>query len=231
MADQLETTQMDPKSLPKIVRRLYINIQETLGHPAEVKQTAEGWAVIVASDRVRVTFDFTRSRTGKTVPSDSTLSVDGKSRALAQSWNELRAIFDHPEGRTTLRPMPDPVDASRAPAKVRKTYDQFASKIGGLATVVLGFVDNRWVLAVENETTEVRVYWHWHAEKRHFHQEMALVKDGEDRTAEVMGDIQNLLAALTPGAPPPEAPQNQGTTARGTRSNSVETRRATVIRN
>lgn len=223
---------MTPTALPKQVRRYYGYLQEVLEIEPEAELLPSGaWRLSSANDRVRVTFDFARTRTGATSKFyESTLSVDGEPHELAHDWEQLKEIFDNPDGKRDLGPLPEPVPVEEAPPQIRSDYAIFDGKLG--EDVRLGLDDKgQWVIAFTVETSQVRVHYHRHG-KGPYHQEIELVRDGEDLTHLVRGGMGALLALLSGGGgAAPEQPPTQGAPVRAARSNSVETRRATVIRN
>jgi hypothetical protein len=219
---------VDLNTLPKVVRRFYASM-EFIGHPIEVERLGGGWRLVMASDRVRVTIDFTPNRLGKTDWSSSTLVVDGQEHPLANDPSHLKAIFDNPGGTRDLGPLPEPVNSEKAPLKIREDYRYMAEALEGKATVVLGHEGNVWIIALDADETQVRVGYHVHRDR--FQQSIDVVQDGVDRTHEVGGDMAKMMAILakpSDSAAPAQAP---GKTAASPRSNAVETRRATVIRN
>jgi hypothetical protein len=226
---------VDLNTLPKVVRRFYASI-EHIGYPIEAEQVNGGWRLSMASDRVYVTIDFSTSRLGKTDWSGSTLTVDGKARPLANDPCHLKAIFDNPDGTRDLGPLPehhDP-DSREVPPRIRKDFVYISEALAEKATVVLGHPRGQeWVIAIEAPDTQVRISFvaEQHRTRLHMRQEIDVVQDGVDRSHEVGGDLAKLVAMMAPKSDTkaPETPA--GKTTGSSRSNAVETRRATVIRN
>jgi hypothetical protein len=219
---------VDLSVLPKIVRRFYASLED-VGHPITIERPGGAWRLVMASDRVHVTIDFTPNLLGKTDWSGSTLTVDGESRPLANDPTHLKAIFDNPGGTRDLGPLPEPVDPEQAPARVREDYRYMAESLEGKATVVLGHERNVWIIALYAAETQVRVGYHVRRDR--FHQSIDVVKDGVDRTHEVGGDMAKMMTLLAKPSDSTAPAQAPGKTATSPRNNGVETRRATVIRN
>jgi hypothetical protein len=226
---------VDLNALPKNVRRFYASI-EFIGRPIEAERVDGGWRLSMASDRVHVTIDFATNRLGKTDWSGSTLTVDGKERPLANNPCHLKEIFDNPDGTRDLGPLPehhDP-DGHEVPHSIRKDFAYIAEALTDKATVVLGHPrGEEWVIAIEAPDTQVRIAFIAEVQRTRLkmRQKIDVVQNGVDRSHEVGDDLANLIGLMMPTSAPKSPETPVGRTAGSARSNSVETRRATVIRN
>lgn len=232
--------------VPTIVREMSSDLLQATGEQPDVEQLSTGrWRITLANERVRLTIDYRNNGRGKFVWAASTLSVDGKARPLAKNFPDFVRIFRDPdqgEGDelAELPPMPPLRDPSTAPAEVQATYGLLAAKFAPAGIdVAVGFDGRQWVIGIGERDNGLRCYYVRYGKRRWANSPttpLQLVAKGKDMTAEASGALGKAIALLAEGmaTPTTEAPPSSGAVgkaASGARTNSVEVRRATVIRN
>lgn len=218
--------------VPRLVTEWRDRLVKDLGGTADIEQTADRtWVLSVATDRVRVTFDFVLENR-KARRRGSTLAVDGVPRTLARDYDHLKLIFADPdnEGRGTAEPLPYLPDrpVEEACSAIQVTYKNLTTS--GL-DVHVGEKDGHWLLGFDTPDRSLRMGF----EKRRNRWGVAFIQviiEGVDRSREVRGGLEEAITLMfginpTPAEP---LPPGVGAPAKSGRSNSVETRRATVIR-
>lgn len=185
------------------------------------------WRITVASDRVTTTMDFSvQGHRCRWV--GSTLAVDGVSRPLVDTPEELGELFRHPDPvSVVVEPMPPAVPVSEAPVRVRHYYAILASSpLGRAATITIGRSPKHWVIGFDlADRVTLRLEFHgktWG---------LLLVVDGVDRSREIDGELDQALALIGDAlGEPVSGSSSVPGTAPAARSNPVEVRRNTVIR-
>ncbi len=216
--------------IPKAVRKYADWLERGIRHPVTVKQTSKNtWQVTAASDRVRVTVDFRRRPGGQPKWAASTLTVDGKPRELANGRKHLAYIFRNPDGTHEVTPMPPHAPVEEAPVLVQQHYRSLTSQAGPDLVQVGRRDDGTWVFGIDGQDRSLRLSF---ARKGiDFFLEVELVVDGVNRSFEVGNDLAAAMRVFSGnGSASPEAPASTGAPTPAARVNSVETRRATVIR-
>lgn len=221
---------IDTDGLPKQVRRTVRALAQHLGLDPVVTAPQDGtWLVAVATERVEITVTFARARSGQTGQTGSTLSVDGTPRELANNYTQLAWIFANPDGTRDLGPLPEAVPMEDAPRIVRDEFGLFARHLPPEYLRLGRNEGGQWVIAISMPQAEFRM--RYQRKGKGWRTYTDLVLDGVDRTHEFAGDIKKIIAALLGStADSPAAPPSTGSVAPSTRANSVEVRRATVIR-
>lgn len=188
------------------------------------------WRLTAESDRVTLTLDFILQGNGKVRWKGSTLAVDGTPRALAEDYEHLLRIFMDPDG--DMRPpevmeMPPARCVDDAPFTVRTFYgilsrfDKDAAEIGER--------DGAWIVGLGSGDTAIRLVF-TRRRKEWGMGRLQVIVNGVDRSAEVRGDVTKALALMAGESPAVPGEKVIGMPARPARTNSVEIRRAAVIR-
>lgn len=225
---------------PPVVAEWAGKFHNATGLDVDVSRPADTrWRLTMANERVHTTMDF-KSTGRRVIHCASTLSVDGRRVELADNLDDLARIFRDPDRHGAPQPPAEPLPpfpperpADDAPAFVRQQYTRLANQLDGTGLRVrLGLNDHHlWLIGVETDRATVRVGIGQH---NHIWQIVGLrvIVDGLDHSDEVKGDVAAAVALLAPHSSEaaPGAPAVAGPAA-AARSNSVETRRATVIRN
>jgi hypothetical protein len=124
------------------------------------------------------------------------------------------------------------------PFEVQNLYDRISGKMGDEVKVHAGFDGRRWIVGIgyldEGGGNGLRVFCirkhgHWVIPGR---DGMQLIIGGTDYSAQVGGQLDNLLAMFTQESPAGSSagPASVAGPAPAARANSVETRRRVVIR-
>ena len=225
-----------PDSEPRIVADMARKLHRDTGRePDVVMLPGRLWRLTLENERVHLTVDYRSRRPGgSTRWAGSTLTVDGESRPLAQNYEHFVEIFRNPGMKGELAPIPPGGDITEAPAVVRGFYEK--NQRAGIYDLRAGFDGDRWVIGLDHPRGGLRFTFRcglngkWGADPA---APMQVVIDGIDRTAETAGDLENALALLG-GHPSEDSAPAGGLVASAqasSRANSVEVRRATVIRN
>lgn len=219
--------------VPKPVTEWADKLRADTGHPTSVDRlNVRTWRLTTESDRVRLTMDFISAGRGKIRRHGSTLAVDGAPRDLARDYPHLLAIFKDPdEGRgepDTPDDMFPPRNPEDAPTTVQMDYRVFV-KAG--ITPEIGEADGQWMIGFRRENSSLLLKYRRRGAG--WVMSLQVIVDGVNRSHEADGDINAALALMGGTNPTPagdKTPRIAGKSA-SARSNSVETRRATVIRN
>jgi hypothetical protein len=213
---------------PKRVTRDAGQIREMTGCEPVLTETAPNrWRLVAATDRVELTACYKKAARVSVA-----LVVDGKPRRAPDYLTDTARVFRDPdvlgvEGVT--EPVPRAAGAGM-PLAVRAVAAVLARKLGAAATA--GTDGSRWVIGVSMPGVELRLFYTragraWQLDTL---RPLQLVKDGQDLTVQAEGSMSKALALMT--APPGEAAASEGKAgaARATRSNAVEARRFSVVR-
>lgn len=231
---------------PKQVRNRADDLGKATGHPPVIEQVRpDRWRVTMANDRVTMTIDYkpTNGRPPRWVWASSELYIDGvRQDELTNGFEHFVRVFKDPDEFKNPHPTPVPLDTpldevsslDDLPSMVRKSYLVLADKLGDDA-VTVGRSRSYWVLQVVTGDATMRVnlidtsgHGEWELDHQH---PIQLVIGGRDFSDEVEGNIERAMGLImkpahqaAPGNPPVAGP------APAARSNAVETRRQTVIR-
>jgi hypothetical protein len=218
---------------PASVRRRARALWRATRIPAEVQLQADGrWKVWLASDRVILTGYYVSVGGGAYAWEDSTLEIDGAQVAWVDDERHLATVIADPDAhirkggqpgtpRLIVTPATEPEDAP----PIVKHFDLTLVK-----RVPDGFITRnvdergRWVISIALGEGTLHVLFDNGAMRS------LQVETPEDVTRFTPSQLADALGLL---AGTPNAPAAHGTPAvrDSTRSNSVEVRRATVIRN
>ncbi len=224
--------------LPTIVSEVVAELHQKLGIRPDVEQLSGGrWRVMVANSRVCATAVFRRSSGGRTHRTAATLTVDSCSRELAADDDHLVEIFNYPDGKKAagIEPMPPACSLDAAPVLVKHQYHIIHSRVGDKWDVRLGRSGNQYTVGMESDKGVLRLHFrrsrgkHWAFDPK---RPIQVIIDGEDRSKEIKGSVGRAVALFietSAGESSPAKP-SINTPAAPARSNSVATRRATVIR-
>lgn len=240
------------RTLPHEVRRTMEDLYERTEVMPVV--TRDGMTAITlehTNERVRMTQRYVRPVGSKRWRWHSShLWVNGVERPIANSMNHYVAIFLDTEDeflgrkKIELPPLEALPPGDEVPLGVRGTLQKIekAMERGRSKThPMTGMEGERYVIQVTGPLATVRLYFEAHHQGsgtgRCYRQDqkdpLRVVRaDGTDMTQEVL-DSPELYAALMAGdmsAVNTEAPRTPATNTQGSRSNAVETRRATVRR-
>jgi len=232
---------MDSIAAPRAAAMMAAELHKATGHrPSVAYLGAARWQLQLSNDRVELTIDYQGGSGKRAKWAGSTLKVDGERRELARDFDDFVRIFADPDGRdvTGLDPVPDDGNITGAPPIVQDQYRQLAGQIGELATVEAGQAGRRWIIGVTFAGREagLRMFFTrarhgglWTPDPRRY---LQVVVDGQDISGQVGKDLDQALARLMPrpGEPAPSAGPVTAPADRA-RQNSVEVRKATVIRN
>jgi hypothetical protein len=231
MANQAE------EFVPKIVTEWISRVDEATGCISFVERIdVRTWRMVTESERVRLTLDFKNGGNGKVKRSGSTLAVDGAPRELAKDFEHLIQIFNDPDESkqaagvakaVEVKPMPPLRSPEDAPLSVRTAYEALI-RAGKPAEI--GEKDGCWVVGFESDTRALRMAFQLRRKQWHLTIDQLII-DGVDRSQEAGGDIVKAIELLGGEVPSITRERVIGSPSSSARSNAVETRRATVIRN
>jgi hypothetical protein len=229
---------------PRVVHEYAARVLESVGQAPLIERVGTSrWRLTVANDRVCGTLDFKLSSGGRCVWAASALVVDGKRQEQpAEDLDHFGRIFRDPSNELDRRerapaPMGEPISVrpvEEAPSAVREIYAALVNRLGDKATVQVGADAHFWTLQVEAGVAVLRLNYRLDPDDGSCGNgtPIQLVIDGQDRSDEVGDGIERALAMmLRPEVAPTNAPPPVNAIAGPARSNSVEVRRATVIRN
>ncbi len=232
---------MSEEFVPKIVTEWIDRIQEATGYGSTVERINDRkWRLTTEGGRVRLTIDFVNPGSGKVRRRGSTLAVDGVQRELAEDFDHLVQIFKDPDGdgqsaegsRSPESPevleMPPWRSPDEAPLAVRASYDSLVRAAGDAAEI--GERDGRWMVGLRRDDRVIRLVF-TRVKKMWGLDRLQLILDGVDRSQEARGDLAKALMLMNGESPSISGEKVIGTPSASARSNAVETRRATVIRN
>lgn len=227
--------------LPRVVRIEADKARAAVRLTPTVERDGNSWTLIVASERVTATATYQRQGKGRVKWVSGSLTVDGEDRPLARTYNQLARILHDPDSAqhaaTASSPrLPPLITTADAPPLVSSHYHQTVTAIGGHAEIQLHGTRNRWTIALNSPQATLRVHYRrirrgspiGYDPRQPFH----IIINGEDRTHEAAGDLTRAIRLasvalsthadnLTPSGAPSAA----------ARSNSVEIRRHSVMRN
>lgn len=194
------------------------------------------WHVTFQNERVVVTFDLQETWNGYD-QLDSTLTVDGKSRRLAQDLEQLTAFFNDTtatlEGLKVAVVVPPEANPNEAPALVRHLYAQVGAKIKkGDAVLQLSCEQGDvWVIGVYVDDRMIELRFVRRGKKWGVVSQPHLVLDGEDWSDEVQ-TLDEAMRLFMGGMNPQPADTTQFVKPRGSQSTptSVQVRTTKVIR-
>jgi hypothetical protein len=232
-------------------------LRDATGHTAEVTRLDDRrWRLTLASDRVHMTYDFKISGSGartRCIPAGrSTLTVDGQRQPLAESFDHFVRIFRNPDSAgARLEPPPmsvpiEPAPEGKIPTEIRSYHRIVTERLGGQLSETLGEIEvqvgtvgpDHWAIGVQFPRGTLRMNFRaCHRDGHGNHVEIdrsrpiQLLLDGRDLTEALDGSLDRAFALMSrpAGEPTPGGPAIAGP-ASAARSNSVEVRRATVIR-
>lgn len=233
--EKREETSLPPT--PKYVRRGVADLKRAIGVEPTIEFNDGRWLLVVNGERAKLTWEFRYLSTGRLQYNKAPmLTVDGKTRKLEATDDRtyLRSLFNPPQETSSGA---TEVLVKHAPAIVQHNYwaiaNYFASR-GVEAVVRVTQQDHLYSINLEMETKSLRMRFSRNAGRWNYDPErpIQLIVDGEDRSADVAGNLAKALAALcgTPGPPASGGPPAIGGPSSPARNNSVETRRSTVIR-
>lgn len=226
-----------PVWMPADVRTWYDTIEHGTGQTPRVERIGDRrFRLTAESERVTMTLDLKMTGPGRWVWADSTLTVDGRRRELAENAAAFFRLFHNPDtgGKLPVDPAdeepfePYPLDDPPPPA-VQNIVGQLTGRLAqldvaveagrladGTPLVVVTFA--RGYLRVK-VTTTVR---------------MRAVVDGydvTDGTTDSVGEVlRKLMDALDPAQAAPAATGRVRRASATQRNTSVEVRRQSVIR-
>lgn len=225
-----------PETKPRIVAGMAAKLHRDTGHKPEVVMLpGKLWRLTLENDQVRLTINYrSRKPGGSTRWAGSTLTVDGESRPLAENYDHFVEIFRNPGMKGELAPIPPGGDITEAPAVVRAFYER--NQRAGIYELRAGCDGDRWVIGLDHPRGGFRFTFRrgldgkWRVDPA---APMQVIVDGADRTAETAGDLEKAFALLGGHLGEDGAPAGGPVAAAqaSSRANSVEVRRATVIRN
>lgn len=214
--------------VPEVVREQADAVRAVGLEPAVEQVTDRLWRVSVVTDRVLATADYKRSSKRRWYWSGGGLWVDGVPRALVEDMAQLARLVADPDGtRVEVSPVPAPRKPGEAPAVVQQAYWLLVRKFG--SSVSLGCDGAQWVTGLDLPRGSFRI--RYRRAQRGWDFALELVIDGVDRSDEVRSSISAAMALLLAPGEGPETPSVMGEPSGGARSNSVEERRHSVIRN
>jgi histidine triad (HIT) family protein len=226
-----------PAAWPKEVRRAAEDARAIGLSPVVSGEPGGGWTVAVEGEHVRATAVFAH-RGGKTRPARGELTVDGEPYPLAESWEELREIWDKYEGETPepagLPEISDP-GGRPVPEIVRTTAALIEGRLQGAVPVRTGVSGDRWLIGVDGRDGDglrlafTRCGRTWAPDGD---QPVQVIVGGEDRSAEAEGDIGKAVALALGGTHPDDGAAGASAVRRrpAFRDTGVETRRMVVKR-
>ena len=227
---------------PKAVRRMVdrTRAEGGIGSGVRVQLAGGEWEVFIAGERIRASAFFGAKAGGpKTKYLRGELLIDGVRQPLPVSFDELRDLWDEYElgiAAGGLAEVTDP-GGERVPEAVRLLADTIRRSSGGRMEPRCGRVRRRWAVAVDlGPDTGLRILFEWDPEEREWNlagrNPFQVYVDGEDRTAELGGDLDKAMALLATSRSYPTAgiPAPGVKTSPGARDNGVETRRMVVKR-
>ncbi|MFC9436887.1 hypothetical protein [Nocardia sp. NPDC057030] len=216
-------------SIPKDVRAWMQDLRE-VGLEPHAAREAELWVVSVTTERAEMRLELQRSDDGRWKWHDSTLTVDGELRPNAKDADDLARIIRLANGLEPdeILPMPPERDPSEAPPQVQQQYYNFARRTD--VPVLVGYDGQVWVIGLDMERASLRLVYVRRARHR-LETRIALYIDGENRSAEVAGDLTRAMAMMAAANQSPAAPKTIGAASGPANPNSPESRKGTVMRN
>jgi hypothetical protein len=221
--------------VPKFIQAEMDEIDEATKLETTALEVEAGlWRIALSTKRVAFTIDFRHKGGGRFDWAHSTLAVDGQPRPLAKDVHHLASIFHDPDQRAHFQAMPPACSPKGAPALVQHTYHMLRNRFKDGASVRLGRTSRHWIVEFMTDRATLRMNF--------VHQKKSCILDGEtplqvsvdgiDKTAEVDGNLEEALSLIFETAPQ-STPLNGSinAVANPARSNSVEVRRAVVMRN
>lgn len=212
--------------------------------PVITRIAVDRWRITITNTRVTMTLDLRQTRPGRCVWVTSTLTVDGVRRELTHGPEHFARVFKDPDNELDRRINIPPASTvletqpvADAPKTVRSAYQMAVDQLGdGLDIQVGTSGPGYWAVTVNGTAGILRMNYYITESGRCVSPEdhpFDLIVNGEDRTAEMGGRMDRAMALLA-GTPrenssTPSSPVAAG--AGAARTNSVEVRRAAVIRN
>lgn len=205
----------------------------------EVPGTGRRWLLTHRNDRVTMTLLCRPAKRGRYTWLNSTLTVDGEPRQVADSYEDFVRIFNDPDETPPERPIPEPLpacDPDNLPPMVASTYRRLAESLAG-DRITVGHDRNTWVIDLADPSGNAFLrleFRRYHRGKPVGDMRILLIVEGRDRSREVHGNLAAAVALMarqaTPNTGP--APGNSGQEATaGQGFGSVGVRRHSVIRN
>ncbi len=227
---------------PRFVHEYAARVLDITGETPVVERVGTSrWRLTVSNDRVRGTLDFKMSSGGRCVWAASTLFVDGERQEVAEDLDHFARLYRDPDRELHNR-QPDPIplsepiavrEVSDAPRKVRASYRLLTARADG-ATVQVGTGGPRyWTVQLETGAAVLRLNYLLDEDGLCGSKpRIQLVVDGEDLSQQIEGSLDRALALMQrPDGVPGQTPLPIGGTADAARTNSVEVRQSTVMRN
>lgn len=229
---------------PPKVREMCADLTRDTGvaPTVELLTGSRRWRVALTSDTVRMTIDFKLTDGGRCVWGSSQLYVGGQRRELAANYQAFVRLFtggqEHLDQVSALEmldeagelPMPAEADPRLAPKPVRTMHQGLVSQFAGRSgmRIRLGRDGEHWVVGADNGRASFRIAY----TVRGTHSAgVMLVVDGEDLSGLATANMQEAIARAFKARPDTPSTSPISGASDTTRQNSVETRRATVIRN
>lgn len=223
---------MSDRWLPETIQGWCDRMEQDTGQVPVVTQSANKYHLVLNHGRHRLTITW-RLRRGEWRWAESTLKEDGVHRELAVDYEHLLMILRGEDLAKTYTvedltengrlAMPPPAPVKQAPAMIRSMYERIKDTPN--AEVVLTQYEGvYWAIFVDRGASWM-VILQTPGQLR-----VLAVEDGVDRSEEVAGDVGKALRLLVPAQTQSVGSPAVAQAQAGARQNSVETRRATVIR-
>lgn len=210
----------------------------TVGRPATNR-----WRIEMRNPRVFAYADFKISPGGRCVQAGTALHIDGERVENANGYAHFARIFtaDDPWSEVqekVIEPIPigdpiEPINVEDAPPAVRAGYTDLVRGLPAGTEVTVGMGNGYyWSVTAQVGVATIRLnFYNGKPVKLSSRTPIQIMVAGVDRTSEIQGRLDRALAMMTgqPGEQISATPTIGASPA--ARSNAVETRRATVIRN
>ena len=223
------------QTVPKFIRTEMDEIDEATKLETTAQEVEAGlWRIALSTERVALTIDYRHKGAGRYDWADSTLAVDGQPRSLAKDAKHLASIFRDPDQRAQFPAMPPESSPGRAPALVQSNYHKLRHHFKDGAGVRLGQAGRHWIIEVATGKAVLRMNFIRQRKTWTLDSETPIQVsiDGIDKSADIDGNLEEALSLIFESGP--QATPLYGSinaTANPSRSNSVEVRRAVVMRN
>jgi hypothetical protein len=232
----------EPDFLPRFVRRETAAWRQLFGFETHIEQLdVNTWRALIANSRVWTTVTFKRDRSnGKVSWGSSVLVIDGRERPLAADIEAFAALFNDPDSITPyVVPLPASTTNDDTPAAVAAAFILMEKVLPGKSTFGIAKTGEEWVVGADSNgatrTATLRLTFShigglWKIRAR---TGIQIVVDGVDHSHQAAGDVARAVAIATDLITGPKEPVDTPVrkAAGAQRTNSVEIRRATVIRN
>lgn len=229
-------------TMPAVVTALVDEITLTVGIAPAVERRAGMWRVTLENHRVHAEALFTLVN-GRTRQASGRLVVDGVEVPAVDTVNELARVFHDPDGTSQneqpggpITPRPPSRPITEAPGSVRFVHDRVVRILGTAEPVYSGVTAaGRWVIGVDLAVLSFQLAYQRNGNKWRLatKQPITFIVNGTDFSADIGNDLEQMLTVLKQvylgdAAGPTQAINAEAGPAR---TNSVDVRRTTVIRN